>query len=790
MTDLTALGIRFFTEGDQQASSALDRVASKARDVGKAANDTQSSTKALGQSLRTELSQGAEQAAGGLGTLGASVARMGGVWLGAAAAVGALALAVRKGIQEWTAYEQVVLRANAVLEANQEAVGLSIEQLQDMAAEIEDTTLQTEEAVIQAGAVLASFGSVTAGNFQRVLGAAADLATVMGGDLSSAAAQLGKALEDPEQGLTALRRAGILFTDAEREMIAQMRAAGDEAGVLDLVLGKVEGRMGSAAEGEASGVAGAAHRAGDAIADFFRNTAQASGVADAFAAALEAVAAGFQAITPELRTIHDDIEFVQSQLADAERELRVAIDTGAPAMAVDSLEAKIERLTNRLAELQAQAASSGAAPNSAGGPDERGGQSAATVRALEERRTAEAALNEELRHQIELANMASEAARIEAAGDAAVARAKSQLGVLLEGQEEQYRRLGEEAERAAIKRQKAEAAEEQALRDKEKALRDAERAARDLAESEERLSDVVRKHEEAMADAEDELSDFIDGLERQIDFMQLSEGEQKVQLALLEAQGQLYDENGRKIRDLTDAERERIRVAVEGAEEVGTKLAQQADQAEQFKEDLRDAAGEIGDAFEDATIGGEKLSDVLHALDKDLQRLLFRMATRPLETAFNTFLDSFVDGLFSPGSASGGATEPGGPGTPWLQANGGAVSAAAKGAVVRSPTMLSADMLIAEAGEEEGILPLARVNGKLGVRATGDGGGGTQVRFELYDQRGSGEKVRTEQSTDQNGTTIIRAWIKDEVNRQVNEGGFDRALQKNFGLGRQPTQRM
>ena len=787
MSDLAVLGIRFETSGDQQAANAMDRVRDKARDVGKAANDTQGSTKALGQSLRTELSQGAEQAAGGLGTLGASVARMGGVWLGAAAAVGALALAVRKGIQEWTAYEQVVLRANAVLEANQEAVGLSIEQLQDMAAEIEDTTLQTEEAVIQAGAVLASFGSVTAGNFQRVLGAAADLATVMGGDLSSAAAQLGKALEDPEQGLTALRRAGILFTDAEREMIAQMRAAGDEAGVLDLVLGKVESRMGSAAEGEASGVAGAAHRAGDAIGDFFRNTAVATGAADAFAAALEIVAKGFKAITPDLPTLADGIEFVQNQLADAERELEVAINTGAPAMAVDSLEAKVERLKNRLAELQAQAASSGGAPNSVGGPDERGGQSAATLRALQERRTAEAALNEELQHRIELANMASEAARIEAAGDAAVARAKGQLGVLLEGQEEQYRRLGEEAERAAIKREKSEAAEEQALRDKEKALRDAERAARDLADSEERLADVVRKHEEAMADAEGELSDFIDSLERQIDFMQLSESEQKVQLALMEAQGKLYDENGRKIRDLTDAERERIRVAVEGADEVGTKLEQEADQAEQFKEDLRDAAGEIGDAFEDATIGGGKLSGVLHQLDKDLQRLLFRMATRPLETAFNTFLDSFVDGLFAGSSAP---TEPGGPGTPWLSARGSVVSAAARGTVVRSPTMLSSDMLIAEAGEEEGILPLARVNGKLGVRATGDGGGGTQVRFELYDQRGSGERVRTEQTTDQNGTTIIRAWIKDEVNRQVNEGGFDRALQKNFGIGRQPTQRM
>ncbi|WP_020411285.1 hypothetical protein [Microbulbifer variabilis] len=78
----------------------------------------------------------------------------------------------------------------------------------------------------------------------------------MGGDAKSAALQLGKALEDPASGLTALKRSGVSFTETEKEQIRTMQASGQVAEAQRFILAKLAQQVGGAGSGEAGGLAG------------------------------------------------------------------------------------------------------------------------------------------------------------------------------------------------------------------------------------------------------------------------------------------------------------------------------------------------------------------------------------------------------------------------------------------------------------------------------------------------------------------------------------------------------
>jgi hypothetical protein len=77
---------------------------------------------------------------------------------------------------------------------------------------------------------------------------------------------------------------------------------------------------------------------------------------------------------------------------------------------------------------------------------------------------------------------------------------------------------------------------------------------------------------------------------------------------------------------------------------------------EEWKDAMTDATSAIGTAFEDAVLNGEKLSDVLRALEKDIIRIILRLTvTKPLER----WVSDIMDGATLPPGA-GGAADTGG----------------------------------------------------------------------------------------------------------------------------------
>lgn len=143
--------------------------------------------------------------------------------------------------------QYAVAQLEARIKATEGAAGRTSVQLQAMASALQRVSVFSDEAIMSAQTMLMTFRSLKGEAFDRATKAALDLATAMGTDAAGAALQLGKALEDPETGLTMLRRSGILFTDAQREQIKVMMEAGKVMEAQNLILTEMEKKFGGAA---------------------------------------------------------------------------------------------------------------------------------------------------------------------------------------------------------------------------------------------------------------------------------------------------------------------------------------------------------------------------------------------------------------------------------------------------------------------------------------------------------------------------------------------------------------
>jgi hypothetical protein len=90
------------------------------------------------------------------------------------------------------------------------------------------------------------------GAFDRATVLAADLAAAGFGEATANATQLGKALNDPIAGISALTRVGLTFTDAQKDLIEAMMATGDVAGAQNIILAELERQVGGTAEATAT----------------------------------------------------------------------------------------------------------------------------------------------------------------------------------------------------------------------------------------------------------------------------------------------------------------------------------------------------------------------------------------------------------------------------------------------------------------------------------------------------------------------------------------------------------
>ena len=101
---------------------------------------------------------------------------------------------------------------------------------------------------------LLTFGNVTGDTFEKANVLALDLSVAFGKDLQSSAIMVGKALNDPLKGLTALSRIGVQFTAEQQEQIKAMVEVGDAAGAQKIILRELTKQVGGSAAAQADSI--------------------------------------------------------------------------------------------------------------------------------------------------------------------------------------------------------------------------------------------------------------------------------------------------------------------------------------------------------------------------------------------------------------------------------------------------------------------------------------------------------------------------------------------------------
>lgn len=114
---------------------------------------------------------------------------------------------------------------------------------------VDDELIRENEAVLLTFKDLAKSADEIGGPFDRAVVALLDLQAA-GKQIK--AVQLGKALQDPINNMTALRKAGILLTDEQKDLIATYMEANDILGAQDVLLGAIEDQVGGTAAATAS----------------------------------------------------------------------------------------------------------------------------------------------------------------------------------------------------------------------------------------------------------------------------------------------------------------------------------------------------------------------------------------------------------------------------------------------------------------------------------------------------------------------------------------------------------
>lgn len=142
---------------------------------------------------------------------------------------------------------RVQAQLGAVLKSTGGIAGVTADQAIRLSKAMQSQTTYSDEAVLSAENLLLTFTKIDKGIFPDVTKIVLDMSTALGEDLKSASIQVGKALQDPILGITALRRVGVNFNDAQKEVIKGLVETGHAAEAQALIMKELNVEFGGSA---------------------------------------------------------------------------------------------------------------------------------------------------------------------------------------------------------------------------------------------------------------------------------------------------------------------------------------------------------------------------------------------------------------------------------------------------------------------------------------------------------------------------------------------------------------
>jgi hypothetical protein len=149
-----------------------------------------------------------------------------------------------------------IAQTNAVLKSTGQVAGVTADQVTKLATALEKQTKFSDEDIRSVENLLLTFTSIGKDIFPQATKIVLDMATALGEDTKSASIQLGKALQDPVLGVTALRRVGVNFNSAQQDVIKNLVDTGQAAKAQQLIMAELTKEFGGSAEAAGNTFAG------------------------------------------------------------------------------------------------------------------------------------------------------------------------------------------------------------------------------------------------------------------------------------------------------------------------------------------------------------------------------------------------------------------------------------------------------------------------------------------------------------------------------------------------------
>ncbi|MSZ75527.1 MAG: hypothetical protein F2667_00300 [Actinobacteria bacterium] len=214
----------------------------------------------------------------GFDTMARGAARMGrAIGIGAVAALGAGAVAIA-GFVRWVGIgsrslmriETIGAQTNAVIKSTGGVANVSRKGVDNLAGSLESLTGIEAETTTEGANTLLTFTKIRNGVgknnkiFDQAVRTMTDFSVATGRDAQGAAIMLGKALNDPIKGLTALGKVGVTFTDQQKKSIETFVEQGKIMKAQKVILGELNTEYGGSAKAFGATDAGKIARFGHA----------------------------------------------------------------------------------------------------------------------------------------------------------------------------------------------------------------------------------------------------------------------------------------------------------------------------------------------------------------------------------------------------------------------------------------------------------------------------------------------------------------------------------------------
>lgn len=693
--------------------------------------------------------------------------------------------------------QQAVAQLEATLKSTGRYTPELAQNLTGYAAELQKITTYGDEAIISMQSLLLTFTRIGGDEFTRAQMAVLNVATALKTDLKTAALQVGKALNDPVLGMTALSRTGIQFSEAQKATVKELMAVNDIAGAQKVILAALETQFGGSAEAARNTLGGALTALKNAFDDLLEGDSGGGGVkgttqaieeliqllqnpetiknaqtlANAMVTAFEKVLTaisktveftkwlGEELASQVYGVAGDDITRLEKNLDSAKEKLKELEDRYKAVAFADKLLGKVGISTDFLDKIrgiksareevsrlqkqvddynESQAKGKPAAPKVPTAPN---------VPVMATNKTEGGGLGGGAskrdatieRGQAAIKDLERELALLGDKSEVEKVLWELEKGKYAELSTEHKKRIEDlvreiEAGKAAIKAKKIEAEEE-----------------------EEALKLQMKMHEEYEKEKEKKQAEFSEAHKRAT----LSTTEYELQqLQSSYDEYAAYIDDKAKLDEWYAAEKAKI-------------LDKEKDNIKELKDAIEGWGRDSADAIvKFARTGEMSFRDMIDSMIADLLRMMiYQNITSPLSGAISSGLGSLFGGA---ASAKGNVFQ------------GGNVIPFARGGIVDRPTvfpMARGVGLMGEAGPEA-VMPLTRIGGDLGVKAVG---GNTEVN--IYNNVGA--NVTTQERATADGGKAIDVYIDQAVAKKLGQFGSqsNKAMRANYGARTQLTGR-